>query len=328
MQRPGGRAPRCWRAWARRPGGAVRGGHAGRLDRAAQPDVLVKGADYTMTRSSAPTSCRRRAAGDAVDLVRRPFDHAADRQRLLGGARSRQGPRVIAFVTGGAGFIGSNVVAGAGRARPHRRRGLRPAAPGRARQWLNIAKHMFRDFVAPEDMFGWPGEALARRRGDHPYGRHLRDHGDRRRQDRPHQLHVLAATCSAGAPQHGGRWSTPRRRRPTATAAKASTTAFARGAGGAQAAQPYGWSQGTSSTCLAERAELRPGAAAAVGGPEVLQRLRPERGAQGRHDERGSPDLADTVASGGEVKLFKSHRNDLSTAARSATSSMSTTWSR
>jgi ADP-L-glycero-D-manno-heptose 6-epimerase len=63
--------------------------------------------------------------------------------------------RRIAFVTGGAGFIGSNLVAKLAEDRTldvvvcDR---LREAEAGK---WRNIAKHPIGDFVAPENMFDW-----------------------------------------------------------------------------------------------------------------------------------------------------------------------------
>ncbi|THD80897.1 MAG: ADP-glyceromanno-heptose 6-epimerase [Phenylobacterium sp.] len=63
--------------------------------------------------------------------------------------------RRIAFVTGGAGFIGSNIAAKLAEDRTldvvvcDR---LREAELGK---WKNIAKHPIGDFVAPEDMFDW-----------------------------------------------------------------------------------------------------------------------------------------------------------------------------
>lgn len=64
-------------------------------------------------------------------------------------------PRHIILVTGGAGFIGSNILARLAE------RGdrdivvcdrLRDAASGK---WRNIAKHPAADFVAPDDLFDW-----------------------------------------------------------------------------------------------------------------------------------------------------------------------------
>jgi ADP-L-glycero-D-manno-heptose 6-epimerase len=63
--------------------------------------------------------------------------------------------RRIAFVTGGAGFIGSNIVA-----KLAEDRGLDVVVCDRLREadlgkWRNIAKHPIGDFVAPEEMFEW-----------------------------------------------------------------------------------------------------------------------------------------------------------------------------
>ena len=63
--------------------------------------------------------------------------------------------RRIAFVTGGAGFIGSNIVA-----RLAEDRSLDVVVCDRLREaelgkWKNIAKHPIGDFVAPDDMFEW-----------------------------------------------------------------------------------------------------------------------------------------------------------------------------
>ena len=63
--------------------------------------------------------------------------------------------RRIAFVTGGAGFIGSNIVA-----KLAEDRGLDVVVCDRLREaelgkWRNIAKHPIGDFVAAEEMFDW-----------------------------------------------------------------------------------------------------------------------------------------------------------------------------
>jgi ADP-L-glycero-D-manno-heptose 6-epimerase len=63
--------------------------------------------------------------------------------------------RRIVFVTGGAGFVGSNIVA-----KLAEDRALDVVVCDRLREvksgkWRNIAKHPIGDFVAPEDMFEW-----------------------------------------------------------------------------------------------------------------------------------------------------------------------------
>jgi ADP-L-glycero-D-manno-heptose 6-epimerase len=63
--------------------------------------------------------------------------------------------RKIAFVTGGAGFIGSNIAA-----RLAEDRNLDVVVCDRLHEadlgkWRNIAKHPIGDFVAPEEMFDW-----------------------------------------------------------------------------------------------------------------------------------------------------------------------------
>jgi ADP-L-glycero-D-manno-heptose 6-epimerase len=63
--------------------------------------------------------------------------------------------RGLVLVTGGAGFIGSNIVAeltGQGRYDVVVADRLRSAASGK---WRNLAKHPIADFVAPEAMFDW-----------------------------------------------------------------------------------------------------------------------------------------------------------------------------
>ena len=63
--------------------------------------------------------------------------------------------RPLIMVTGGAGFIGSNIVAelvADGRYEVAVCDRLRTAASGK---WRNLAKHAIVDFVAPEELFGW-----------------------------------------------------------------------------------------------------------------------------------------------------------------------------
>ena len=63
--------------------------------------------------------------------------------------------RRIAFVTGGAGFIGSNIVAKLAEDPTLDVVVCDWLAEAELGKWRNIAKHPIGDFVAPEDMFEW-----------------------------------------------------------------------------------------------------------------------------------------------------------------------------
>ena len=124
------------------------------------------------------------------------------------------------LVTGGAGFIGSNVVASLNEA------GRSDIAVndilGSDGKWRNLANRQIADFVPPADAF-----ALARRpqaRGGGAYGRHFLDHRDRRRRRHGKQFPAVARACWTGARRRARRSSMPRRPRPSATAKKAFPT--------------------------------------------------------------------------------------------------------
>ncbi len=113
--------------------------------------------------------------------------------------------RRIAFVTGGAGFIGSNIVAKLAEDRT-----LDVVVCDRLREadlgkWKNIAKHAIGDFVAPEDMFDW----LEKRWRDIEVVVHMAaissTHRAGRRQDRPFEL--------SRSPRDLFRWCADRQRR-------------------------------------------------------------------------------------------------------------------
>ncbi len=70
----------------------------------------------------------------------------------------------------------------------------------------------------------------------------------------------------------------------------------------------YGWSKHLFDMAVAERAGEGREAAAAMGGLEILQRVRPERISQGHDDERAGAALRRREA-GRVVQLFKSHRD-------------------
>jgi ADP-L-glycero-D-manno-heptose 6-epimerase len=56
------------------------------------------------------------------------------------------------LVTGAAGFIGSNVVAGSTRPAGRHRRQRLPRIDGK---WRNLGKRQIADFVPPKDLFAW-----------------------------------------------------------------------------------------------------------------------------------------------------------------------------
>ena len=72
----------------------------------------------------------------------------------------------------------------------------------------------------------------------------------------------------------------------------------------------YGWSKHLVDRRIARRARARRAAAAAVRGAEVLQRLRPQRVPQGRHAERRGAQLPARCGAGEPLRLFRSDRPD------------------
>ena len=120
-----------------------------RLIEAARPDLLVKGGDYAL--DGVVGADLVRSWGGEVRLAAFVEGHSTTE------TLRRRGGRVMGeavLVTGGAGFIGSNIVAQlveAGRDVVVCDR-LRTAAGGK---WRNLAKHAIADFVAPEALFAW-----------------------------------------------------------------------------------------------------------------------------------------------------------------------------
>ena len=72
----------------------------------------------------------------------------------------------------------------------------------------------------------------------------------------------------------------------------------------------YGWSKALFDIFAVRQAAARR-CAAAMGGPEVLQRLRPQRSPQGRDEVGRRPDLAEGRPRARRCSLFKSHRAGL-----------------
>ena len=70
----------------------------------------------------------------------------------------------------------------------------------------------------------------------------------------------------------------------------------------------YGWSKHLFDLRRGRALREEGEAAAAMGRAEILQRVRPERVPQGRDDEPASPSVFDDAKAGRTVRLFKSHR--------------------
>ena len=124
------------------------------------------------------------------------------------------------LVTGGAGFIGSNVVAAlndAGRADVAVCDFL-----GSDGKWRNLAKRQLVDVVPPAqlcELAGWP---QARRH--HSHGRDFGNDGNRRRSGDRDTISGFRRGCSIGARRTPRPSSMLRRPRPMATATRVSST--------------------------------------------------------------------------------------------------------
>ena len=207
------------------------------------------------------------------------------------------------LVTGGAGFIGSNIVA-------------RLNEAGRTDIVVNdIAGHMTASGAicqAPARRFRAAGRtaALARRpqaRRRHPYGRDLRHHRDRRRPGDGHQFPPVAAAARLVHGNRARRSSMRRRPRPMATASRAFDDDASPERCGAAADESLRLEQASVRPGAGRRAAARREAAAAMGRPEILQRVRPERVSQGQDGERAGRGASTTSKAGRTVRLFKSH---------------------
>ncbi len=123
------------------------------------------------------------------------------------------------LVTGGAGFIGSNLVAGLNEA--GRTDIVVNDALGDAGKWRNLGKRQFADVVPPGELIGW----LDGRKLDAVI--HLGAISDTTATDADLVLDTnfrLSLGCSTGARRRARRSSMPPRPRPMATARRALTT--------------------------------------------------------------------------------------------------------
>ena len=88
----------------------------------------------------------------------------------------------------------------------------------------------------------------------------------------------------------------------------------------------YGWSKHLFDMAVAERAAQRRAAAAAMGRPEILQRVRPQRISQGHDDERAGAALRRHQGRPRRASCSSRTATASPTAISGAISSMSTTW--
>jgi len=119
------------------------------LIEAARPDVLIKGGDYNLDFRRRPR--HRHAYGGEVRLA--PYIEGHSTTEISARSRDRlSGP--IILVTGGAGFIGSNIVA---RLAPTPPRGpvCDSLGGGAYGKWRNLAKHPIADLISPQAMWPW-----------------------------------------------------------------------------------------------------------------------------------------------------------------------------
>ncbi len=157
--------------------------------------------------------------------------------------------------------------------------GLRPAGRGRPRQVAEHRQGADRRLRGPDDHVRVAGGALARGGAGDPHGRHRRRPPSRTRTRSSTQLRAQPRPVPVVRRPRQRRLGLLRRRRPPmARASRASTaTTTSRPLTRLKPLNTYGWSKALFD--LFARAPSRPRLRAApVGGAEVLQRLRAQRG--------------------------------------------------
>ncbi len=228
------------------------------------------------------------------------------------------------LVTGGAGFIGSNVVAALNEA--GRSDIVVNDVLGADSKWRNLGKRQVADVVAPADLLRW----LDGRKLDAVI--HMGAISDTTATDADLVMENnfrLSLNCSTGAPSarvpfiYASSAATYRRRR-AGFDDDWSPAALKR----LKPMNLYGWSKHLFDQAVVERVVQEGKAAAAMGRAEILQRVRPERIPQGRDDEPRRQALRRRQGRPHGAAVQVAPAGHRATASSGATSSMSTTRSR
>ena len=208
------------------------------------------------------------------------------------------------LVTGGAGFIGSNVVAALNEA--GRTDIVVNDVLGTDQKWRNLAKRQVADVVAPADLFRW----LDGRKLDAVI--HMGAISDTTATDADlvmeNNFRSLDAAAGLVHRRAACRSSTPRRPRPMATAPKASTTTGRPRA--LQKLKPmnlYGWSKQLFDQAVAERFVKKEKLPPQWAGLKFFNVFGPNEYHKGEMMSLVAKRFDDAKA-GRTVRLFKSHR--------------------
>ena len=216
--------------------------------------------------------------------------------------------RRIIFVTGGAGFIGSNIVA-----KLAEDRALDVVVCDRLHEadlgkWRNIAKHPIGDFVAPEDMFEW----LEKRWRDVEVVIHMGAVSSTTEPDADKVIHT-----NFGLSRDLFRWCADRQRRLIYASSAATYGDGAQGFSdpddldwliGLRPMNPYGWSKALFDI-FAVRQAARDYAPPQWAGLKFFNVYGPNEGHKGAMKSVAAQ-IWPKAAKGETVSLFKSHRAD------------------
>ena len=216
------------------------------------------------------------------------------------------------LVTGGAGFIGSNLVGGAGGARRARHRRLRPARP-RTRNGATSPSASSPRSSRPRRCSSSSTRTPREIEAIFHHGRHLLDHRDRRRSHRRDQFHAVAAAVGLVRRAPARASSTPPRPRPMATARPGSTMTARRrrwpGCGRSTPMAGRSISSIAASPAWSSADAPRPPQWA---GLKFFNVYGPNEYHKGDDEERRRADLSRAPPRRAPPRLFRSHRADVS----------------